>query len=289
MNDSDHPKLATLDYNVIKALGAGAGSSILLVKGSDTGDRYALKVVKRASSDDDIYVRQAQHEFDVAKRLSHPNIIKIYDARTNKRWFRVDSVELLMEYIDGRDLDHLQLKDIGQIVVIFSQIAMALEHMHRRGIYHGDVKPSNLMLSQAGQVKLIDLGTAWIKGEPKDRIQGTVQYMAPEQVNERTIDDRTDIYNFGATLYRILTGQYANLEIPGMHLGSLGRRMRKAPIELRDDIPGTLNETIMACLDSKPDHRPASFYEIKNQLLAVARHLGQATQEVRGSADSSVF
>ena len=289
MNDTADRKLASLDYRVVKALGAGAGSSILLIQDSETRKQYALKVVKRVSADDDIYVKQAQHEFAVAQRLSHPSIIKIYDARVIKRWFRIDSVEVLMEYIDGKDLDHVQLKDIGQIVLIFSQIALALEHMHKRGVYHGDVKPSNLMLSHKGEVKLIDLGTAWIKGEPKNRIQGTVQYMAPEQVNERTVDERTDIYNFGATLYRILTGQYANLDIPGMNLGSLGRRMRKSPIEIRSEIPGTLNEAIMACLEEKPDQRPASFYAIKSQLLAVARHMGLDTEDIQGSGDSAEF
>ena len=234
-------KLADIEYKIVKPLGSGAGSTIFLIQDTSVKAQYALKVVKKQSTEDDIYINQAQHEFEVTQRLNHPNILKIYDCRIKKRWFRIESVELLMEYVNGQTLDELSLKDIGQISLIFSQIAGALEHMHRRGVYHGDVKPSNVMVSSEGQVKLIDFGTAWIKGEPKHRVQGTPQYMAPEQVNERTVDDRTDLYNFGATLYRVVTGQYANLEIPGMNLGSVGRKMRKSPISIRPEIPGTLN------------------------------------------------
>ena len=286
MSVPSNRKLASLEYRVVKALGAGAGSTILLVHDVHTGSRYALKVVKRQSADDDIYVNQAKHEFEVAQRLSHPNILRIYDCREKRRWFRTDSVELLMEYVEGRNLDELQVKNLGQVVLMFIQVASALSHMHRRGVYHGDVKPGNILLSRAGQVKLIDFGTAWIKGEPKDRVQGTLQYMAPEQVNERTVDDRTDIYNFGATLYRIVTGQYANLEIPGMTLGSMGRRGRASPLKLRPDVPGNLNETIMACLEDDPAQRPAGFFEIQDQLSGVARHMNLDEHDMKGSEET---
>jgi serine/threonine-protein kinase len=286
MSVSNSRKLASLQYRVVKALGAGAGSTILLVLDSQTGYRYALKVVKRQSSDDDIYVNQAIHEYEVAQRLSHANLLRVYDCQVKKRWFRVDSVELLMEYVEGRNLDELQVKNLGQIVLMFIQVASGLSHMHRRGVYHGDVKPGNILLSRAGQVKLIDFGTAWIKGEPKHRVQGTVQYMAPEQVNERTVDERTDIYNFGATLYRIVTGQYANLDIPGITLSSLGRRGRATPLKLRPDVPGNLNETIMACLEDDPAQRPAGFFEIKNQLVGVARHMNLDEHDMKGSEET---
>jgi serine/threonine-protein kinase len=286
MSVSNSRKLASLEYRVVKALGAGAGSTILLVLDSHTGTRYALKVVKRQSADDDIYVNQATHEYEVAQRLSHPNLLRIYDCRVKRRWFRVDSVELLMEYVEGRNLDELQVKNLGQIVLMFIQVASALSHMHRRGVFHGDVKPGNILLSRAGQVKLIDFGTAWIKGEPKNRVQGTIQYMAPEQVHERTVDDRTDIYNFGATLYRIVTGHYANLDIPGMTIGSLARRGRTTPMKLRPEVPGALNEAIMACIAEDPAQRPAGFSEIKDQLVAVARYLDLDEHDMKGSEET---
>ena len=267
-------RLAGMQYRVVQTLGNGAGSTILLIADAQTGSKYALKIVRRQSAADDIYVAQAIHEFEVAGRLNHPNILKIYDCRVRRTWlpFRIAGVELLMEYVDGRNLDELKRPALGQLVLIFIHVASALKHMHRRGIYHGDLKPSNLMLSTQGVVKVIDLGTAWIKGQPKDRVQGTPQYMAPEQGRERIVDEKTDLYNFGATMYRLLTGEYANSDLP-VEYQAVGRRWGRipSPMELIPEVPGTLNETIMACLDPNPDRRPAGAFEVKHQLVAVAR------------------
>ncbi|GIW87398.1 MAG: hypothetical protein KatS3mg108_1722 [Isosphaeraceae bacterium] len=279
-------KLAGLQFRVVKALGAGAGSTIFLISDSHLGYRYALKVVKRQSDEDEIYVNQAIHEFEVAQRFNHPNLLQIYDLRVKKKWFRTESVELLMEFVDGRNLDELQTRAIDQLVLVFIQVAAGLAHMHRRGVYHGDVKPGNIMLSRDGVVKLIDFGTAWIKGQPKDRVQGTPQYMAPEQYADRTVDDRTDIFNFGATMYRMFTGHYANLDVhPGLNPALMQRSRRKPPIAVRHDIPGTLNELILACLEESPLRRPSNLYEVRQKLVAVARHLGLRPDDLRGSED----
>jgi serine/threonine-protein kinase len=166
------PKLSEMSYRVLNVLGTGAGSTILLITDKEVGGRkFALKVVKRQDADDDIYLAQARTEFEVAQRLNHDSIIKIYDMRVKKSWFRVTGVELLMEYVDGHTLDEFEAPALGELVLIFNFVAAALGHMHRRGVYHGDLKPSNIMLSTEGLVKLIDFGTAWIKGEEKNRVQ----------------------------------------------------------------------------------------------------------------------
>jgi eukaryotic-like serine/threonine-protein kinase len=266
------PKLSGMNYRVIKPLGTGAGSTILLISDKEAGGkRYALKVVRRLSAADDIYVNQARHEFEVAQRLHHPAIVKIYDCRTKRAWFRVSGVELLMEYVEGQSLEEVERPKIGPLVIVFHQVASALVHMHRRGIYHGDLKPSNIMATESARVKLIDFGTAWIKGQEKGRVQGTPSYMAPEQATDRIVDDRTDIYNFGATMYRMFTGRYANPETP--MTGGVDVRKLVAPIEVNERIPGTLNETIMACLQWQPERRPAGMFEVEHQLKAVARYM----------------
>jgi serine/threonine protein kinase len=285
---SGAPKLAEMHYRVIKPLGAGAGSTILLIGEQATGKHFALKVVKRQDADDDIYIAQALHEFAVAQRFNHPNLLKVYDSRTRRKWFRVSGVELLMEYVDGRILDALKDPPLGQLVLIFIRIADGLLHMHRRGVYHGDLKPMNIMLSRDGAVKILDFGTAWIKGQNKDRVQGTPQYMAPEQATEKIVDERTDIYNFGATMYRLITKQYANLGLPSVGDGGLSLKIRpKPPIELVPEIPGTLNETIMACLHHRPEGRPAGMFEVKHQLDAVARYLGLEEDDLKGSEEQA--
>ncbi len=277
-------RLAALNYKVVRALGAGAGSSILLVADTELGTPYALKVIRRQDADDEIYINQAIHEFEVTRNLSHANLLKIYDVRVKRRWFKIEGVELLMEYVDGRTLDEIAGREIDQLVLIFIQVTAGLAHMHRRGIYHGDLKPSNLMISRTGQVKVIDFGTAWVKGQPKNRVQGTPQYMAPEQATERIVDDRTDLYNLGATMYRMFTGEYANLGIPELDELVTARR-RASAISLRPDLPGTLNETIMRCLDPNPDRRPTSCSEIRDQLVAVARHRKLHPEQIKGSEE----
>lgn len=284
---SNKPTLSGMKYRVVNPLGTGAGSTILLISDKTAGGkRYALKVVKRQDADDDIYIAQARVEYAAAQKLNHPAIAKVYDIRTKRSWFRLSGVELLLEYVDGKTLEELEAPTMGQLVLIFNQVVSALTHMHRRGVYHGDLKPSNIMLSKTGQVKLIDFGTAWIKGEEKNRVQGTPQYMAPEQANEKVVDERTDVYNLGATMYRMFTGRYLQSGIPKS--GEGGARKIPTPIQINPKIPGTLNETIMACVELSPERRPAGMFEIKNQLAAVAKYMGLEEVDLKG-ADEEEF
>ena len=114
-----------------------------------------------------------------------------------------------------------------QLVQVFEKVAAGLVHMHRRSVCHADLKPNNIMLSRAGDVKIIDYGLAWIKGEPKDRVQGTPEYMAPETGQAQVVNERTDIYNFGATMYRLVDLAPAAAAIVGA-----GRR----PADRRQDV-----------------------------------------------------
>ena len=282
---SSELKLEGLDYRVVGVLGNGAGSTILRIVDKDLGRDFALKVVKRQDQEDEIYIAQALHEFEIAQKLEHRTILKIFDSRIKRSWFKISGVELLMEFVEGRSLDALPKPELGQIVLIFSEIASGLRLMHRRGVFHGDLKPSNIMLSTEGGVKILDFGTAWIKGQPKNRVQGTPQYMAPEQAAEKIVDEKTDLYNFGATLYRILTGEYANFGglIP-TNTNGVGRGISKlkTPIEFDRSIPGTLNEMVMACLAPNPDQRPAGIFEVKHQILAVVKYLGLAKTPIQG-------
>lgn len=283
-NVTSTPKLSGMKYRIIRPLGNGAGSTILMISDKTAGGkRYALKVVRRQDPDDDIYIAQAKVEYAASQKLKHPAIVAIYDMRVRRSWFRLSGVELLMEYVDGKTLDEIEAPDMGQLVLIFCQVASGLNHMHRRGVFHGDLKPSNVMLSKNGQVKLIDFGTAWSRGEEKNRVQGTPQYMAPEQASEKVVDEKTDIYNLGATMYRMFTGRFANAGIPMP--GDGGLRKLAAPIQINPKIPGTLNETILSCLDLNPDQRPAGVFEIEHQLSAVAKYLGLHEVDLKGAVD----
>ena len=127
--------------------------------------------------------------------------------------FRIRKVHLLTEYVNGKTLDICPAIPLPQLVQIFERIAAGLVHMHRRNICHADLKPNNIMLSRAGEVKIIDFGLARVRGEQRERIQGTPEFMAPEQVKHKMINDRTDIYNFGITMYRMVTWRPAIVHV----------------------------------------------------------------------------
>ena len=279
-NVSSPPKFASMKYRVVNTLGTGAGSTILLISDKTAGGkRYALKVVRKQEPEDEVYVQQALTEFEAAKKLNHPAIAKVYDCRLKKAWFKVKGVELLLEYVDGKTLDEIEAPELEQLVLIFCQVAAAMSHMHRRGVFHGDLKPGNIMLAKNGQVKLIDFGTAWVRGQDKNRIQGTPQYLAPEQATEKVVDDKTDIYNLGATMYRMFTGRFAQQGIlkPGED------RKLVPPLKINPRIPAALNELIIASLSIDPSKRPAGMFEMRDQLSTIAKQMGVAEVDLRGA------
>lgn len=193
-------------FQVLGTLGSGAHSSILHVRRKTDGRQYALKVVPLGNPGDQKFLEQARHEFRVAGMLDHPNILKIYALEEQKNWlFKVTKAHLLIEYVNGKTLDNVPVHAVIKLVQIFQKVAAAMVHMHRRQVIHADLKPGNLMLSRTGHVKVIDFGLAWIKGEAKDRVQGTPEYMAPETVKRKIVNERTDIFNFGATMYKLMT------------------------------------------------------------------------------------
>lgn len=279
-NVSSTPKFSGIKYRVVNELGEGAGSKIFLISDkSSGGKRYALKIIRKQEPEDDIYIQQARTEFDASQKLNHPVIAKIYDFRQKKSWFKVTGCELLMEFVDGKSLDEVEAPEMGQLVLIFTQVASALSHMHRRGVFHGDLKPHNIMLSKNGQVKLIDFGTAWIRGQDKNRVQGTPQYMAPEQAVERVVNDKTDVYNLGATMYRMFTGQFVQRDIPKP--GS--ERKVTLPTKYNPRIPADLNTLIVACLQSDPEKRPPSMVDVRDQLSKVAKQMGLDEVDLKGA------
>ncbi len=285
-NEPGSPRLNEMEYRVVGPLGTGAGSTILQIADRGRGgQRFALKVVKRQDSDDDIYIAQAQVEYEAAQKLNHPAIARIYDCRLKRSMlFKVTGVELLMEYVDGKTLDEVEAPSLARLVLVFNQVADALVHMHRRGVYHGDLKPSNIMISKAGKVKMIDFGTARLKGQERNRIQGTPQYMAPEQWTEKVVDEKTDIYNLGATMYRSFTGRYAN-PTDGPRVGDTPKTKLAPPSQFNPKIPAALSETILDCLQIGPDRRPSGMFEVHQKLSEVAKYLGLEEVELLTGED----
>ena len=259
-------------FQVIETLGAGAHSSILHVRRQEDSTHYALKVVPIDGPGDQKYLAQAQHEFHVAGLLDHANLIKVYALETVKDWlFRVRKVHLLIEYVNGKTLDTCPPVRLPQLVQVFHCVADGLVHMHRRGVCHGDLKPNNILLSRAGDVKIIDFGLARIKGEANTRVQGTPEYMAPEQSKHSLINERTDIYNFGATMYRMVTFRLppptVSQEEGGVPMvAKTWERLCKPVLELNPKCPPALAALIHRCLSFNVHNRPERMSEVQGAL-----------------------
>jgi len=248
-------------FQVIRCLGKGAHSTILLIRRSADARQYALKVVPITSPDDLKYLEQAEHEFAVAQLLDHPNLIKVYALEKQRKWLvgPVHEVRLLIEYVNGQTLDTFKVLSLPHFVQIFAGVAEGLRHMHRRGVYHADLKPHNIIVSRTGDVKILDYGLAWMKGENKNRVQGTPEYMAPEQVKRRIVNEKTDIFNLGATMYRMITWR----NIPpivaggGVPLDQDNWNKLLRPVrESNPQVPAELANLIHQCLAYHAANRP---------------------------------
>jgi serine/threonine protein kinase len=261
------------NFKILDPLGAGAHSTILRVRRSADSKHYALKIVPLNGPEDAKYLAQARHEFRIAQVLDHPNLIKIYSLELQRDWlFRARKVHLLIEYVNGQTLDTKPLA-VPRLVQIFARVAAGLSHMHRRNVYHADVKPNNIMLSRAGEVKIIDYGLAWIKGEAKNRLQGTPEYMAPEQRKLAVVNEQTDIFNFGATMYRLVTLRLP--PTPGdIPLDARTWRQLLKPVqECNASAPPELCSLIHRCLEFNPNQRPERMTEVRELLEPMAEQL----------------
>ncbi len=272
-------------FQVLGTLGTGAHSTILHVRRSADSRNYALKVVPIQGAEDQKFLEQAQHEFRVAGMLDHENLIKVYALEQVRDWlFRVRKVHLLIEFVNGKTLDTCPRIPLPKLVQVFKCVADGLVHMHRRKVYHADLKPNNIMVSRAGDVKIIDYGLAWVQGEGKNRVQGTPEYMAPEQVKHRVANERTDIYNLGATMYRMVTCQLppraASAEEGGLPLNAKAFKGLLKPVrELVPGAPLALCEIIHKCLEYNPASRPERVSEVQGALDRLADELVRSPED----------
>jgi serine/threonine-protein kinase len=259
-------------YRVLSELGKGAASVIYLVQDLKTKQVWALKHVEKGNAKDARFLQQAEMEYKVAQQLDHPNLRKIVKMiKVKSRLLRLSDLYLVMELVDGISLDRQPPKTFDQAVHVFHQTAQALAHMHARGFVHADMKPNNIVVNSDGLAKIIDLGQSCLTGTIKPRIQGTPDYIAPEQVHRRPITPKTDIYNLGATMYWVLTRKHIPTALPkgDSLVGSLDDNLIERPrpaIELNPRIHPKLNELIMQCVEVDPEKRPADMTVVADRL-----------------------
>jgi urea transport system substrate-binding protein len=265
-----HPR-----YRLLGILGRGGMGTVYKAEHRLLDRAVVLKVIRPDLLADPKAVPRFQREARLAARLAHPNIVAVYEAEEF-----ASTQMLVMEFIEGVNLAELVsergLLPVAEACELIRQAAIGLEYVHHQGLVHRDIKPHNLLVSRAGQVKVLDLGLATLKaGQEKaeealtaDRqFLGTVDYAAPEQwESSREVDIRADIYSLGCTFYYLLAGQ---APFPNSRYTTLMQQMwahSQAPLppihELRPDLPAELVEVLSRMLAKNRDDRHASPGEV---------------------------
>lgn len=250
-------------YRIMSEIGRGAASVIYLVIDEKTKHVWALKDVQRIDEKSERFLEQAEAEYKIAQKLDHPSIRAIPRLiKKKKGLLQVNRLFLLMEYVDGKSMDIFMPKTFEQACQVFKQAADAIGHMHHKGFVHADFKPNNLIVDGQNNAKIIDLGQSCPIGTIKKRIQGTPDYIAPEQVHRREITPKTDVYNLGASMYWILTRKKVPTALgnEGSLMGRVDDSLLEKPtpaIEINTRIHPKFNDLIMQCIEVDPDKRPA--------------------------------
>ncbi|MCE5277056.1 MAG: serine/threonine-protein kinase [Planctomycetaceae bacterium] len=277
-------------YQVLNCLGRGAGSSIWQIRDCRSDALYALKrVLRRPDVPGDRVLMLAINEAHVGMQMDHRVIRHIYQVRRIRQWMRLQEVQLIMELCQGQSLQERLPRSLPETVAVFSSVASGLAHMHARGYVHADIKPNNILMAADGTVKVIDLGQSCPIGTVKDRIQGTPDFIAPEQVHRRPLDSRTDIFNFGASLYWTLAGRPISTAMPPRGSVTLRSEAVTVPIsQYSPGVPAALDKLVAECIELYPDNRPSSILEVASRLSLIAASLAPRTAS-EPSPDDTVF
>jgi len=246
-------------YRVLECVGTGAASLIYRVVRPDTQKIYCLKHVIRKTDRDDRFIEQLENEHDIARRVTHRGLRRSLEFKINRTLLRVTvDAAMVLEFFEGKTLSEAPTRNLLETLDCFSQVAEALVALHQMGYVHCDLKPSNIIRNSVGDVKVIDLGQACPVGTVKKRVQGTPDYIAPEQVKCLAVSPKTDVYNFGATMYWDLTGQ----NLPTLFTVTKGENsflvdsQISSPRELNATIPQQLSDLVMECVRVHPPKRP---------------------------------
>lgn len=267
-------KFRVAGYELIQRLGTGARSAIWEAREKATGRTLAIKRTFRKHGDDERYFEQAINEYEIGSRLQHPSIRRVYSLQKIRSLFRVRELHTFLELCRGNSLEKRRPETFLEACRIFLQVAQAMHEMNSCGYVHADMKPENIVVDEKGHVKIIDLGLSCRIGFAKARIQGTPDYMAPEQLIKWPLDARTDVYNFGATLYWTLTGEAPPTVIPHQERSfSKGQKTAIPAHVLNPRVPLHLSRLASDCIQLEPSARLGGMDAVANRLQIALREL----------------
>lgn len=262
-------------YQITRQIGVGAASTIYVAHQLASGKRFAVKHVIRNGPEDDRFIEQAETEYAVSSKIEHPHVRHSHAIHRNRKGFKIRDVLVVMDYVEGLTLEKARPNRLTTFLMIFDKVAAGLHAIHQAGFVHNDIKPINIMIGPRGVVKIIDFGQACAVHHRKERIQGTPDYIAPEQVRRMPLDQRTDVFNLGATMYWVLLSENYPTAIRGADVrGGINLIQADkpiAPIELNDKIPLSLSQLVMECCRDNPKERPSDMTQIASRLAVVKK------------------
>lgn len=273
------------DYEVIQMLGAGGAGQVYLVEHRSLARQAALKLLNTRNIDETAW-RRFTYEAQLIGKLQHPNIIQVYNFGIHENRLPY----YVMELVKGEPLDS-NLKKLGPVgtleaVELLMDVCSALSYAHGKGIVHRDIKPGNIILVESPdgrgyRAKLLDFGIAKLRSKQNLETQGLTQagevvgsplYMSPEQCQGLDVDERSDIYSLGCSIFEILTG---TVPFRGENVfATVMMHFNEAPPKLADRLPDEyfpprLEELVARCLEKNPDERIQSMDELALELREI--------------------
>jgi serine/threonine-protein kinase len=271
-------------YRVERTLGHGGMAVVYLAHDESLHRRVAVKVLASNLGDDETFRARFYREARLAGRLSHPNIVQVYDAGETDE----GRPYIVMEYVAGKTVSECGKLEANDAVALVLQACAGLQHAHDAGLVHRDVKPGNLLLREDGVLKIADFGIARAAETTQltqlGTVLGTAAYLAPEQAAGEEVTAAADIYALGAVMFELLTGR------PPYEFDSLADLAAKqsageiAPVrDLEPSVPETVEAAVMHSLARHPGFRPDSAAAFAHELGATEQLPATAVTEALGS------
>ena len=251
-------------YEIIEKIGSGGMADVYKARCHTLNRLVAVKVLKEEFSSNESFVNRFKMEAQAAARLSHPNIVNVYDVIDEG-----DSHYIIMELIEGITLKSYIAKkgrlEVKETIGIAIQVAQGMSAAHQHNIIHRDIKPQNIIVSRDGKVKVADFGIARAASSNTQDLNamGSVHYISPEQAKGEPVDARSDIYSLGITMFEMVTGR---LPFDGENTLSVAMAHLENPITppkvCNPDIPESLEQIILKCTEKRPEDRYGSAEEV---------------------------
>jgi eukaryotic-like serine/threonine-protein kinase len=254
-------------FKVVRFIGGGGFGTVYLVEDTVVHEDLVLKILSPQLSLDESMIRRFVQELRLTRRITHRNIIRIYDM--------VDlggAHAISMEHFDGRDLGTVAREDgplpVERALPIFEQVLDGLEAAHQMGIVHRDIKPANILVDANDVVKIVDFGLALVAQGTRSRLTqsgilvGTPEYISPEQITGQDVDGRTDLYSLGIVIYEMLSGRLPFAGTNAVNVLFQHLESDVPPLAgVAPQVPAWVSDLVMSCMSRMAADRPASAAE----------------------------